>query len=191
MGAANRDTVFGKVGTELRDAMDDINTVAQRYKEAGKTRNFSNTALALSGVLGLGAIASEGLEQGATHDALVGASTIPLAYIMSKPRMIRAITQYFANPNPQTIKQARAVAAAELRHASAPKAAGYSPVAAQDREERASGGRLDNRDYPAKRLTRMERAVKRARDAIALETKPLMDQPDHVVARALELATNK
>ena len=56
---------------------------------------------------------------------------------------------------------------------------------------RAAGGRLGNRDYPAKRLSRVERAAKRAMDAIALESKPLMDQPDQVIADALKLASQK
>lgn len=59
------------------------------------------------------------------------------------------------------------------------------------RNTRASGGRLGNRDYPAKRLSRVERAAKRAMDAIALESKPLMDQPDQVIADALKLAAQK
>ena len=60
-----------------------------------------------------------------------------------------------------------------------------------DRGPYASGGSVKKRDYPAKRLTRMEKAVKRAQDAIALETKPLMNQPDHVIAQALEIAKVK
>jgi hypothetical protein len=59
------------------------------------------------------------------------------------------------------------------------------------RNGRAAGGRLGNRDYPAKRLTRVERAAKRAMDAIAHETKPLMEQPDQVIADALKLASGK
>lgn len=70
-------------------------------------------------------------------------------------------------------------------------AAETSPVYAEDREERASGGRLGSRDYPAKRLSRVERAAKRAMDAIAFESKPLMDQPDQVIADALKLASQK
>lgn len=66
-----------------------------------------------------------------------------------------------------------------------------SPVFAEDREERASGGRIGKRDYPAKRLTRVEKAVRRAQQAIALETKPLLDQPDHIIANALDVAMNK
>jgi hypothetical protein len=61
----------------------------------------------------------------------------------------------------------------------------------QNREERASGGKVDKRDYPAKRLTRMERALKRAQDALAEETKPIMQMPDDHVAHALEIAKDK
>jgi len=59
------------------------------------------------------------------------------------------------------------------------------------RMRRATGGKIGNRDYPAKRLTRMERAVKRAQAAIALETKPLMQRPDEQIAQALEIAKDK
>lgn len=61
----------------------------------------------------------------------------------------------------------------------------------EDREERASGGRLSKRDYPAKRLTRVEKALKRAQQSIALETKPLLDHPDEHIAQALDIAMNK
>lgn len=59
---------------------------------------------------------------------------------------------------------------------------------AEDREQRASGGKIGKKDYPAKKLTLLERAAKRAQDAIALETKPIMNQPDALVAKALEIA---
>ena len=56
------------------------------------------------------------------------------------------------------------------------------------RQNRASGGKIDKRDYPAKRLTRMEKALKRAQTALAEETKPIMKMPDHHVAQVLEQA---
>jgi hypothetical protein len=59
------------------------------------------------------------------------------------------------------------------------------------RPQRASGGKLEKRDYPAKRLTRMERALKRAQDALAEETKPIMNLPDSTVAQALHIAKDK
>jgi hypothetical protein len=64
-------------------------------------------------------------------------------------------------------------------------------VFADDREQRASGGKVGKRDYPAKRLSRMEKAVLRAQKAIADETKPLINMPDAHVAHALEIAKDK
>jgi hypothetical protein len=58
----------------------------------------------------------------------------------------------------------------------------------ENRAGRASGGKVDKRDYPAKRLTRMEKALKRAQTALAEETKPIMQMPDHHVASVLEQA---
>jgi len=90
--------------------------------------------------------------------------------------------------NPMTSLKGRALG---VPTTTSPLFAPTAPVYAEDREERAAGGRLGNRDYPAKRLTRVERAAKRAMDAIAHETKPLMEQPDQVIADALKLASGK
>jgi hypothetical protein len=70
---------------------------------------------------------------------------------------------------------------------------GASPkqIAAEDREERASGGKVGKKDYPAKRLTRLERAARKAHNQIALETKPLMSRPDEQIVQALEIAKGK
>jgi hypothetical protein len=66
------------------------------------------------------------------------------------------------------------------------------PVAAEDeREQHAAGGKVGKRDYPAKRLSRIEKAVLRAQKAIAEETKPLMQMPDSTIAHALEIAKDK
>lgn len=63
-----------------------------------------------------------------------------------------------------------------------------TPMGQLDREERASGGKVNKRDYPAKRLNKLERAALKAQRDIALETKPIMAQPDALVAKALEIA---
>jgi hypothetical protein len=57
-----------------------------------------------------------------------------------------------------------------------------------ERQGRASGGKVDKREYPAKRLSRIERELKRAQDALALETEPLMHRPDEQIADALRIA---
>ena len=59
---------------------------------------------------------------------------------------------------------------------------------AEDREERASGGKVGKRDYPAKRLNKIERAARRAQQEIALETTKLMERPDEQIAQALRIA---
>ena len=59
----------------------------------------------------------------------------------------------------------------------------YAPIAAEDREQHASGGTVG--------LSRMEKAVARAQKAIAEETKPLMEIPDAQIAHALEIAKDK
>ena len=57
-----KDIIFGPTGSSVRQAMDDINTVASKYKEAGKSRNLSKTAPVL-----LGAGALLGLATGTTR----------------------------------------------------------------------------------------------------------------------------
>jgi hypothetical protein len=52
----------------------------------------------------------------------------------------------------------------------------------------AAGGAVGKRDYPARRLTKIEKALKKAQDAIALETKSLMKIPDAQIAQALDIA---
>ena len=212
MSENNKTTVFGEVGTEIRDALEELNTISKRYAETGRSRNFSNTALALSGLLGVFGVGSilQNPTEGLSKDLAIGASSVPIALVLSKPRLAAMVTRYFraaTNPEREGIvkdletevkryfpnaKEFRSGVGSQVRRALTPKGAvSYAPITADDREERASGGRLGKGDYPAKRLSRMEKAVIRAQKAIAMETKPIMDQPDHVVARALEIAMNK
>lgn len=180
---AGKDTIFGPTGNPLRNAIEDFHTVAQQYKEVGKTRNFSNTAYGLLAAAGLGDIAYEGMS-GLEHEAAIGAVTVPLAMLLSRPRAAQAISAALKNKNPATLRNLRNAVQLEMReHFGQP----VSSVA-EDREERASGGKLSKREYPAKRLTRLERTAKRAQEAIALETKPILNQPDALVAKALEIA---
>lgn len=183
---AGKDTIFGPKGNPLRNAIEDVHTVAQRYKEVGKTRNFSNTAYGLLAAAGLGDIAYEGMS-GLEHEAAIGATTIPLALLLSRPRAAQAIAAAFKNKNPATLANLKNVVQMELReHFGAP-----ATTAAEDREGRASGGKVGKRDYPAKRLTRLERSALKAQQQIALETKPIMNQPDALVAKALEIAKER
>ena len=62
--------------------------------------------------------------------------------------------------------------------------AGIEPF---EREERKAGGRV----YPAKRLTLMEKAARKAFNDIANESKPLMDMPDEQIVNALRIAKDR
>lgn len=62
---------------------------------------------------------------------------------------------------------------------------------AQQQEQpayRAAGGRVDRRDYPAKPLSKLEKAARRAHLDIAKELEPVMNMPDDAVANALSIA---
>lgn len=80
---------------------------------------------------------------------------------------------------------------AAARYATVPAMVAPAMFPGEDRTMRADGGKVGNRDYPAKRLTRLEKALKRAQDAIALETKPIMNMQDEHVAAALRVAEKK
>ena len=56
-----------------------------------------------------------------------------------------------------------------------------------DRTERKAGGRV----YPAKKLTLMEKAARKAFNDIANESKPLMDMPDEQIVNALRIAKDR
>jgi hypothetical protein len=187
MTDAGKNTLFGPLGNPLRNSIEDILTVSQRYKEVGKDRNFSNTALALMGGLGLYEVASEGVA-GIEKEAGLAAAGIPAAFVLSRPRLAAVVARYLKNPNDQALRNARNVIQMEMR-----EHFGASPkqIAAEDREERAFGGKVGKKDYPAKRLTRLERAARKAHNQIALETKPLMSRPDEQIVQALEIAKGK
>jgi hypothetical protein len=72
-----------------------------------------------------------------------------------------------------------------LAYYAGPQAARSS---ADQRRGRSSGGKVD---YPAKKLNRMEKALARAQNALANETKPIMSMPDDQVAHALEIAKER
>jgi hypothetical protein len=80
---------------------------------------------------------------------------------------------------------------AQLEGTSARGTKGKFGLEYDDRKHRASGGKVGKRDYPAKPLSRMEKALSRAQNALAEETKPLMQMPDAQIAHALEIAKDK
>jgi hypothetical protein len=197
MSDVSKDILFGKSGTAVRDSIESVNLLAKQYAEEGKTKNLSNTVTALGLIAAPPAI--WGMLTGGPTGALekegeVAAVAIPIAFALAYPRLSPKIVAAIKNPSKEAVSNLRnAVISVARQRLTTPSIIDHGPlpVMAEDREQReqrASGGAVGKRDYPAKRLTRMERAVKRAQDAIALETKPLMDQPDHLIAHALELS---
>jgi hypothetical protein len=65
---------------------------------------------------------------------------------------------------------------------------GVSGEVGADRQSRAKGGRVDKRDYPAKKQSKLEKQADRTLRALGGAMTPLMDLPDHVVANALRVA---
>ena len=58
----------------------------------------------------------------------------------------------------------------------------------EEREQRAYGGRISSKDYPAKRASHIEKLAKRNHEQLAHQLRPLMSAPDNVIADALRLA---
>jgi len=58
----------------------------------------------------------------------------------------------------------------------------------EEREQRAAGGRISSKDYPAKRASHIEKLAKRNHEQLAHELRPLMSAPDNVIVDALRLA---
>jgi hypothetical protein len=106
----------------------------------------------------------------------------------------RRLAEMLVSPDPQDVQKAMQVVNSNPAMSSAISKANIFMQqlmgAETARPQRASGGKVDKRDYPAKRLTRMERALKRAQNALAEETKPIMQMPDHLVALALDKKAN-
>jgi hypothetical protein len=188
---AGKNALFGPASNPLRQNLEDITTIARTVKQSGKYINRSKTAHVLNSLNMLGnigkwggaAIGGLGVEEAARGKpeglgTEIGGALL-LSSLLSSPRGSGAILNYMRNATP--------MAAQGLLNEARVQAGMSNP----DRENRASGGKVDKRDYPAKRLTRMERALKRAQDALAEETKPIMQMPDSHVAHALEIAKDK
>lgn len=178
MSEKGRDAIFGPVGNPVRDAIEDIGILSKQIKSAGKQKNWSGTAHTALGAAGL-------LE--AFHDpetaVMGGAPILPLALLLASPKSARQLSTYLRSPTKKAYESLMAHARSE-----AGQHIPVTAIAAEDREERASGGKVSKRDYPAKRLNKLERAAKRALDSIALETKILENKPDEQIAQALRIA---
>lgn len=169
----------------MRTAMDNMYDVAKQYAKAKQDAHFSKLSLAALTTVGLG-VPLLGGQDVVTSSVLGIGGTIPLAILLSQPRLAHAFAGYMKNPTQATKGNFRRSLRSYLATKTGTQGAGM--VAEDEREERASGGKVNKRDYPAKRLNKLERAALKAQRDIALETKPIMDQPDALVAKALEIA---
>ena len=176
-----RDVLFGPRGNPTRDALEDLNLISGKSAELDK---YANTSKSASHVLGAGTIAA--LYHNPTLIVPFGA-TVTAGRIMANPmsakalaKMQRAFYDLRKNAGAPGPWEARARAAAEAYMKEVNKLEGKTEE--PEREQRASGGKVSKRDYPAKKLSRLEKAARRAFNEIANETKPIMDMPDEAVA---------
>lgn len=168
MSDAGRDAIFGPAGNPLRQSLDDLLQVSGKFKELGKFTNTSKTANVLAGISLLA-------EPFSAMGTAVSANII--ARILSRPRTARAAA---------TLAKTRTRQAYDAYLAAIRSEMGQSVE--EPRQERASGGRIGKRDYPAKKLSSLEKAARRALGGIAKDTTHIMDMPDEEVANALRMA---
>lgn len=186
-----KDLLFGPAGNLQRDTFDKLYKVSKAYVDREQGAHYSKLSLAalsglaaaIGGTLGAGTTLLAHPIASLAATAVGGLATIPLAHIMSNPRIGGLYVDYLNNPTKATLK--RFIDAGKIY------AMEQANEPTKKREQRSTGGKISKRDYPAKRLTRMERAAKWAHDAIALETKPIMEMPDEQVVDALRLAKDK
>lgn len=96
MAPAARELMFGKSGSNTRQWIDDIATVAKRMNDAGKSANFSNTGRATLtglGLAGAGYTFSDPL--GAAESALKTAAVgVPVVALLSRPATAASMARW-------------------------------------------------------------------------------------------------
>jgi hypothetical protein len=175
----SKNIIFGPAGNPVRQSLDDILSVSKKFGEMNEYSNPSGTAKVLAG-----------LELLMHPTGMIGgpAAAKFFSTILARPRTAKAAARV-QNAYVQDLQKAidpssaRSATQIALRDFMTSLGATESMVAAEDREQHASGGTVG--------LSRMEKAVARAQKAIAEETKPLMEMPDQTIAHALEIAKDK
>jgi hypothetical protein len=193
MESGAKDILYGPVGSPQRNVMDDVFKVAQEYESHGEGKKFNRYSMWAATALGIGlpgAAAFGAIPTAAT--AIAGAvASVPIAHMLSNPRAMTNWALLMDRIKNLPPNQAEAMLRAASKNASLRKVNMMQEEAEKRRTRRASGGAIGNRNYPAKRLNKIERALKKAQDAIALETKSLMKIPDAQIAQALDIAKDK
>jgi len=187
--------MFGPVGNPVRDALEDINTVSGKFKELGQYTNVSKTAnVQQAAQLFATMVALPFAPKAAAAAAVSIPANFAMSRVLSSPvtaraaaNLQRAIYSLKMGVTPPSVGEARVRAAMQAYTDAVTKATGQNKEQAEEaRPERATGGKVAKKDYPAKRLTRLERAARKAFNEIANETKPLMDLPDEQIVNALD-----
>ena len=185
MPADTKNIMFGPTGNPTRQALDDILAVSRKFGEMNEYANPSGTAKVAAGIAMLSNPFGV-LYKGPLAAAFMGK-------ILSRPRTAKGASRVmgaFEQDLRKAVDPEKANSATQiaLRDFMNSFHEGEKMVAEDKRQERASGGKVGSRDYPAKRLNKVERALKKAQDALALETESLMEKPDEQIAQALRIA---
>lgn len=183
MSDLGKRVLFGAPETEQRKALEDVFKASQAYVKSGKSQQYSKLMFAL--FAGIPAAAGF-MTHGPSGVATTGLGMYGVSHLLAMPRLAHLWARVLENPTMGRINRFREV----LLSYGGTKVPNpnYSVTTMDDRTQRADGGKVGNRDYPAKRLNKVERALKKAQDALALETKPLMQKPDEQIAQALRIA---
>lgn len=193
---AGKDALFGPPNNPLRRSLDDIHTLSKAFEKSTQFRNTSRTAstgawgasivglfadpiTTISANLGAGAV-GELLSHPMTARSLANLQQAKLAAQQAGTGASRLAVQAAVN---SVVDKAKEYAELDI-----PPEVLWDIKDEQPRRQLAHGGRVDKRDYPAKKATRLEKEARRAHREWSDELRPMMDMPDHVIATALRTA---
>lgn len=180
-----KDTLFGPPSSSVRKSLEDMATVSQKFSELQKYANVSKTAHVGVAIELMASLMKEPLLAFGQAAGALG-----LAHILSKPMTARAAA-HIHKAVYNAVKENRSISLENAAIRSAYNSylrtvnEEMGKEKSENREQRASGGKVGKRDYPAKRLTLLERAARKAHNELSEGSKPLMDMPDEQIASGL------
>jgi hypothetical protein len=183
-----KDALFGKSGAsgDLRANLDSLSNTASAIRSGTKLQNPSGTARSVGHIGGLAA-AWEGIQQAVaghpgTLAGTVGGVTVNhlLARALTNPTTVRWLAKQTKAPVstlPNAVKQL-----SNTDDSDAKDLAEY--LQSNDRQARASGGKVDH-EALVERLIKRWKSAKKETDET---TKPLLNVPDAAIVKALDIA---
>lgn len=183
MSPEGRDILFGPPGSAVRKSLDALGQISEKMQRVGRHTNTSKTAHVAAYLTAATALLTSPftiLPKAVAGYGVARALSSPTVapYAAGLAQAISAAAGAGAAPN-------FAVKSPAVRAAYSAYVKAIQNETGQNREQRAAGGKVQKKDYPAKRLTL---AARRAFREIAEETKPIMDLPDEHVAASLHAA---